>query len=43
MHLPAEDKNYVPNKKFNKSDFPADYGPKTPITSVFSYYSYSKI
>ena len=43
VHLPDDDKNYVPNRKFKRRDLPADYGPKTPITRMFYSSSYSKI
>ncbi len=43
MHLPDDDKNYVPNRKFKRRDLPADYGPKTPTTRIFYSSSYSKI
>ena len=32
VHLPADDKNYVPKMKFISKDFPEDYGPITLTT-----------
>lgn len=37
MHLPALVKNYVPNAKFIKVDFPEDYGPITQTTNTLSF------
>jgi hypothetical protein len=37
VHLPALVKNYVPNEKFIKVDFPEDYGPITQITRTLSF------
>ena len=35
VYPPADVKNYVPNKKFNSSDFPDDYGPMMLTTKIF--------
>lgn len=36
VHLPTLVKNYVPNEKFIKVDFPEDYGPMTQTTITLS-------
>lgn len=37
MHLPELVKNYVPNEKFIKVDFPEDWGPITQTTITLSF------
>jgi hypothetical protein len=45
VHLPADEWNYVPNKKFKSKDLPADYTPITLTTNTsslsFSEYMFS--
>jgi hypothetical protein len=36
VHLPAEETNYVPNKKFSSKDLPADCTPTTLTTRTSS-------
>jgi hypothetical protein len=37
VHLPVLVKNYVPNAKFKRVDFPEDWGPITQTTITLSF------